>query len=239
MKVEFEHRQLHVTALSGKLSGFAAVTSSALQNDYCAAQTVRGDPTSICTYCYACRSLKGFRRGAAEVFARNGVLLRTPLANADLPRITGVKALRFNSHGELGSVEELDNFERIALHNRHLRSALWTKRLDLVQAWEEAHSGEGPSGGPVHLSMKLIVSSPTIGVPAFERGAVPENVHHVYTVYRTEGDLPDDAYVCRGHCADCMVCYTPFGAYNDLWGQAAPGSSVPADLRFIATVLHT
>lgn len=223
MKVTFRRPQLHVSELSGKLDGIAAISSSALANPYCV-NAVRTCPEagSICQECYAWKALSGFRACMAEPLARNTALLQGPMHSDELPRIYGVRALRFNSHGELGSVWELDNFNRIAILNRHLRSALWTKRLGLVEEWRAMHAFEGLEGGQLELDMRLVLSSPQIGVRIAEVEDLPYWVDRVYTVYRTEVDLPKDAWICEGHCADCMVCY----------------EQDPKSPRQIATVLH-
>ncbi len=205
MKVTYRRPQLHVTELGGKLSGFASISTSALANSYCLDRT-RWARDTICAACYARAALSGFRACMAEPLAGNTARLKVPLDQLDLPLITGVVALRFNSHGELGSMWEFDNYVRIAAHNRHLRTALWTKRPGIVDEWLKWMRAQGFEGEDLDPGMRLILSSPRIG-ERVERDDAPTWAHHVYTVYEREEDFPKDAFPCHGRCRECMVCY--------------------------------
>ena len=209
MKVSFKQPRLHVSELSGKLEGIAAISGSALDCEFCTDQVSRppqdGHP-SICRSCYARAALEGFRRSMRPALVTNTRLLEEDLLQGELPYVTDVRALRFNSHGELTGPRMMNNFVRIAELNKHLPSALWTKRLNVVDMWREDYRKEYLGGEEYpDLRMCLIASSPYVGL---RMEAPPEWVDRVYTVYESESEIPSDAYVCRGHCAECMLCYT-------------------------------
>lgn len=159
---------------------------------------------SICKNCYAYiqssirgKSLWPKLRHNTEVFSNS-------MVNFD-PITSPLNILRFSSYGELSNNQQLLNIILTAKSNKHLHTALWTKRYNIVK-------------GMIHLipsNLILVWSASQINSMKF---VIPKGFHKSFYVYKDEQVLSEAANKatsqgfnvihCKKICKDCLHCYT-------------------------------
>lgn len=192
------------TGLKGKMENMVVITSSCLENNYCIKS--KEDPESICSKCYAQRSLS-FMKNARDTYRENSRILSGEIIPfLDLPRLN-VLFCRFESHGDLINKTHLQNYINIAKKNPRTRFTIWTKRPDIVmQFFEEGE--ESPE------NFKWVFSSPFINQPMsasivsmIDTWKIDYQIFTVYTKsYADENQV--DINCGDRKCFDCLKCYT-------------------------------
>lgn len=181
--------QVHVSKMSGKLTGIPGINTNTLSNPFCQKANASSDTSNICTRCYSHAMLRTYRAGCVDAFERNSKLLSGQvLLPWQIPVIPS-RHVRVSAHGELINATHLENVYRIAESNKHATFALWTKRKDLVRKHRARPE-----------NVILVYSNPhtnrVVGVPkGFDK--VFNNV-----------DEPDARENCTGQkCITCLACY--------------------------------
>ena len=199
-----------VSALSGKLEDFYAVSTSVLMNAICQARAkIEG---CICKDCYAANSA-GSRSALCQALETNFMILNNFLISVEawamlaIPSING-KA-RIESHGDVATEICAINYVRIIQSHKHLVFGVWTKNLELYRNVLETE------GKPDN--MIFIASSPMENVVMELPEWAKKYVDHVFTVYTEdyarEHNININCGTWEGHdldhrCKKCMRCYT-------------------------------
>lgn len=194
---------LHVSALTGKLEEFYSLSSSVAENDICRRRAM--NKCSICSKCYAKDSV-GYRSGLRLCLLVNHIVLNcfdiSLEAWSTLAIVSSNGKFRFESHGDVASVQAATNMNRIIETHKWIAFGVWTKNYNF---WYRAFLKEGK-----HENMVFIVSSDTVNkvldVPEFIR----PYVDHVFTVFTFAYVKKHDVTIHCGyhHCKECMLCYT-------------------------------
>tara|TARA_R100001163_G_C5009202_1_gene155716 strand:+ start:54 stop:599 length:546 start_codon:yes stop_codon:yes gene_type:complete len=162
----------------------------------------------------------------------NSKLLSNSIIEWDnLPRIFDLY-FRFDSHGELINLTNLENYVNIARKNPKTTFVLWSKRFDLIKKFFD--NNEKPS------NLILIYSNPTLNKPLkklpkyfdktfnnvvklsyknyynqntmfFQKNEITKElktkIKNDYETYKNNFDK-DNNINCFQKCKDCLLCYT-------------------------------
>jgi hypothetical protein len=147
---------IKISEMTGKLAGLQAVNSNPLTNPFC--QTMAKVKGSICSHCYSCSMLNGYRRNCIPAFEHNGKLLSAGLIPENQHPVFKTDLVRFHAHGELINLDHLLNLWNIAISNPTKTFGFWTKRKDLLkQAYD--------LGAICPPNVIMIYSNPAIDKP--------------------------------------------------------------------------
>jgi hypothetical protein len=142
-------RQIKLSTMTGKLTGFKAINTNTVTNEFCQKMN---KTESICGSCYSMAMLQGSRKNCQPAWQNNSEVLSQALLTARQLPVINERYFRFHGHGELINATHYQNLCRIAEHNPATTFALWTKRRNLVK-------GNKPA------NLILIYSNPTIDAP--------------------------------------------------------------------------
>ena len=170
---------LKISNMTGKLSGFKALNTNTLTNDFCMSMYGSGKDNINC----------------APAWQRNSDILSGGLIPQHmLPTILDA-FFRFSGHGELINLTHLENLHNITMHNPHCDFALWTKRKNLINDFYAKNDK------PANLI--LIYSNPRIDA------VMNEPPKHFDRTFNNVSKNSDVAQNCTGQkCKDCLLCYT-------------------------------
>ena len=203
---------VNISALTGKLEDFYAISTSVLMNKTCQGRArIEG---SICKDCYACKGVCRFS-ALAQSLEINYIILNRFLipeeawATLAIPSVNGKS--RIESHGDTDSATCARNYLRIIKSHSFLTFGVWTKNINHYRV---AFAKE--NGKPVN--MIFIISSIYENVVMEVPEDMVEYVDHVFTVYTLEYarehgiiincGLYDENYKPIEHkCRNCMRCY--------------------------------
>lgn len=184
--------------MSGKMAGFPSISTAVCCNPVCAARS--RDPESICSKCFAQNTVARYSALREHLIDNYILLTTTIIPREELPIFGNVRAVRFESFGDLANATQAINYIHIAQANPGVTFAIWTKNpAYLNKAIKEC-------GKPANL-ICILSSSKMNEVCDASRW---DWVDHVFTVY-------DPAYIrengidinCGARsCAGCMRCYT-------------------------------
>ena len=198
-----------VSALTGKLEDFYAVSTSVLMNPICQARAK--DCDCICKDCYAAAGASRFA-GLCQGLETNYLILNNFLISEEawalLPIPTTNGYSRIESHGDVASTVCAINYDRIVASHQHLNFGVWSKNLNI---WKTVFDVEGKPN-----NMKFIASSPIVNVVMEIPEDMKKYVDHVFTVYDPEyakaNNIAINCGTWKGHdldhrCKLCMRCY--------------------------------
>ena len=188
-------------ALTGKMEGMTAITSSMTNNVNC--QRLAQCNGSICQHCYS-KTAMSYRKNVQQCYEKNGkILSENIIPKNQLPFINS-QYCRFESHGDLHNETHLENFINIAKKNPHCQFALWTKQYKIILDYFKTH--KQPKNLNIVIS-SLMVNKPINPAP-FE--AIGLKVK-IFTVWDKEA-AKDVSINCGGKkCIDCLNCYKKGG----------------------------
>ena len=182
---------ISLSGLSGKLAGVDGLTTSP-NNPGCKARAkIKG---SICSKCYAMATLKQYKQ-CENAWQENARILSLPLSDASIEKIAlGLRAksglVRFESHGDVISRQQVVNYFRIACRRPDLKFAIWSKVPALFNGLV------APSNLVCILSTLFIDAAPK---------SLPAPFHKSFTVLSEDSDKIN----CGArNCATCRVCYS-------------------------------
>jgi len=189
MLKQFGSHTLHVSKLQAKMEGILSISSSVSDNPFCKKNATI--PGSVCSKCYATRGIKRFKSLKSLLEKNTEVLSKVRFTKEDIPFFNDT-IFRFQSHGEINTTLEVENYMTICDANPHCTFTLWTKRPNIVN--KVLSKREKPA------NMILIHSS--LMVDREEK--LPENFDKVFTVFSSE-----DAGINCGakSCITCRKCY--------------------------------
>jgi hypothetical protein len=122
-------KQIKLSTMTGKLTGFKAINTNTVTNDFCQKMN---KTESICGSCYSMAMLQGSRKNCQPAWQNNSEILSQALLTARQLPVINERYFRFHGHGELINATHYQNLCRIAEHNPATTFALWTKRRNLV-----------------------------------------------------------------------------------------------------------
>jgi len=182
--------KINISEMTGKLKGIQAINTNPLSNPFCQKMNGSLDNTLICSSCYSCKMLKGYRRNCVPAFERNSETLSSAaITNEDIPKIKS-NIVRIHAHGELINETHLDNIISIANKYPTKTFSLYTKRKDMI------------INKSIPSNMILVYSNPKIDAPITE---VPEKFDKVFNVCRTTN--LDKINCGANNCNACRKCY--------------------------------
>lgn len=200
--------------LDGKMKWVISVSTSCVCNERCLLRMMH--PEWVCSHCFSKGTHEQYK-AAREHYIDNTTLLQGRiLEEHELPHYAPSEAytdmLRFESFGDLGSVEQVINFVNIAKENTLKRCALFTKNPDFLYK-------AGKLGYTKPENMCLILSSkpmnevdPAMLYWAKRLEEVDWHVDGIFTVFTPEylAEHPEIIINCGGNsCSDCQRCYIP------------------------------
>jgi hypothetical protein len=220
---------LHISKGAFKMESINNISTNTLTNEYCIKQKDKKD--IICNKCYSFTTLN-FRKSMVTLLENNSKLLSNSIIEWDnLPRIFDLY-FRFDSHGELINITNLENYVNIAKKNPKTTFTLWSKRFDIIKKFFD--NNKKPS------NLILIYSNPTLNNPLkkipkyfdktfnnvvklsyknyfnqhtmfFQKNEITKEmktkIKNDYETYKNNFDK-DNNINCFQKCKDCLVCYT-------------------------------
>ena len=201
--------------MSGKMAGIPAISTSVLDNPIC--QKRRQDPSSICAKCFAASTAARYSSLAKNLSSNLELLTGEILPAEALPRFIPELAsiVRFESFGDLASVNQAINYLNIAKVNPGVRFAIWTKNIGILAKAVEMVGKPG--------NIRIIYSAPivnqAIDVEKTQR-AFP-CVDAVFTEYDKKHIAENNTEINCGakSCVTCRNCYDRADFYSDIREQ--------------------
>ena len=190
-------------------------------------------PVPVCMFCYAQKSLTGFRGDALNIKLTANLRYLTACERDfnELPIITGFRGddgllyERLESHGDTQDATHAINYVKTVIANPRVNFTAWTKNP------EHYYQAFLKYGKPAN--MKLILSSYFLNTPDIKTALhynelMPGMIDTVFTVWTENGaklnnitlnccgQLDGTGKVISRHCKKCMNCYYKNGAENKL-----------------------
>lgn len=204
--IKFSHN------MTGKMAGILSLSTNCLANPICLARLKSG--VGICAECFAA-AIQLQYDGVLENTTFNYKALNESILPLEVLPIIDAPEVRFESFGDVGSVNHAANYLNMARVNPLVAFTLWTKNPEFIHKAIQAGYSK-PS------NMTIILSSPLLN----ERVAIPERyayfIDKTFTVY-TLAWLDDHGHGtefinCGGRsCKHCQRCYL---------GACASGSDI-------------
>lgn len=187
------------TKHSGKMKGMTSISTSTLENSFCA--EMAEVPGSVCGECYARNQLE-YQKSTREKYAESTLDLTSRLLSwEEIPTVSSpLGCIRLEAFGELNNTIQVMNYFSICQKNPEMNFALWTKRPELIA--EVLNLGfKKPENLNIIWSTLLINGTPQIGRYDFVDG--------YFTVYTKEYAEEHNIKInCGGAlCAECLECY--------------------------------
>ena len=220
---------LHISKGSFKLEKINNISTNTLTNEYCKKQYKKKD--IICSKCYSFKGLN-FRKSMIPLLEKNSKLLSESIIPWDnLPRIFDLY-FRFDSHGELINLNNIQNFVNICLKNPKTSFTLWSKRFDLIKKFFD--NNEKPENliliysnsklnkpldklpkyfdktfnNVIKLNYKSYYNQNTMFIAKKDiTKELKTKIKNDYESYKNNFDK-DNNINCFQKCIDCLLCYT-------------------------------
>ena len=178
-----------------KMQGMVSFSTSNLCNKFC--DKMKDTKGSICQKCFADRQLK-IQKSTANKMERNNWIKYDTLIKENTPFINNAY-FRFESFGELETMQQLKNYMNIAKYNKHCNFTLFTKRADLLNRFE----GKKPA------NFLIMLSSPLINKQVIPNEKIESLINGIFTVYDKKTIEEKDIKINCGSlkCIECLACY--------------------------------
>lgn len=204
-----------VSALTGKLEGFFAISTSVLMNAICQARAkIEG---CICKDCYAAAGCSRFAE-LCQGLETNFLILNNFLISVEAWKVLAIPSTngytRIEAHGDVATELCAINYMHIILSHPYLTFAVWTKNLEL---WKNVLEEYGKPD-----NMVFIASSPMENVVMELPEWSKKYVDHVFTVFTKEYAQNNNIEINCGtwnerdldhKCRNCLKCYEESGIY--------------------------
>ena len=186
-----------VNHMARKLEGICSISSSVLDNCFCAAKRkIKG---CICEKCYAAQQ-QDYQTGLKEHNILNGIILRNILIPVKYFKLLKIifPFLRIESFGDTANVTQARNYIRIIKAFPEKCCAIWSKNL-LIYAEAFKIEGKPKNTTYVHSSM-MINRADDIDREKYNF------VDHIFTVYDKQYIKKHNIVInCGGKkCMDCI-----------------------------------
>lgn len=198
-----------------------------------------GCPVPVCMFCYAQKSLTGFRGDALNIKLTANLRYMTACERsaAELPIITGFRGNdgllyeRLESHGDTQDETHAINYVNTVYNNPRVNFTAWTKN---PAHWYQAFLKVGKPKNLKLILSSYLLNTPDIKAAQYYNSLMPGMIDSVFTVWTENGaKLNNITLNCCGQkdaagrvlsrrCKDCMNCYYKAGAENKLVFAADP-----------------
>lgn len=183
---------------TNKMDGIFSCNTAASYNPFCL--DMHSNPETICSSGY-CFRYENMRPNAKERYRLNGETLKKRIPKNRIPIFaSNMSPFRWQAFGDLLNCYHLDNIYKVVDANDHIRFAIWTKRLDIVER----------VGLQVFDNLQWVYSSlyPNTIVRLED---LPTGFNSVFIVWSKQGlrDNPKIKINCSKKCYPCQRCYKP------------------------------
>lgn len=184
---------------SGKMAGMISISTSTIENDFCA--KMASIENSVCSHCYARLQFQYFPSMKNKYAESTIDLTSRALSWDEIPVITSNNEVcRLEAFGELNNEIQVINYFQICYKNPSINFAIWTKRPELIAS--VLNSGiSKPENINIIWSTLMINGTPNTTKYDFVDG--------YFTVYTPEYAEEHNIEInCGGRlCNDCLNCY--------------------------------
>lgn len=150
-------------------------------------------PNSVCSKCYAIKTMSRYAFRAQERYTKNLLALMSGVDTRGI--VPAGSVVRINAMGEVGSVEEQLAYFRMCRENPDVLFVQWTKEIEYI------YGAMAQEQKPENL--RLIFSGLMLN---FEAPLMP-GFSHTFTVWDNP-ETRSDVWICSGKkCRECMYCY--------------------------------
>ncbi len=190
------------TEHNGKMSGFASLSTSPMNNTFCINRAKREG--TICQKCYAMRMAKIYS-ALYKALIKNYEVLTSQIIPIDKMPLLNYLAFRFESFGDIQNEIQIINYFNMCLRNKNVQFTIWTKNMNIfTKLFKKGYKGikyEKPK------NLIIIVSSPYIN-KALKISDYPF-ADKVFTVYDKQYIEKHNIKINCGalSCLSCMRCY--------------------------------
>lgn len=192
------------TTHTGKMTGFASLSTSPIANTFCQARSkCKG---TICAMCYSIR-MQSMYSALDKVLVKNHEVLTTQIIPVEKWPLLNYMMFRLESFGDIQNETQIINYFNLCKRNPRVQFTLWTKNYaifeKLFRVGYEGIQYEKPQ------NLILIISSPVVNQPV-DITAYPF-ADKVFTVYSKEYAALNGVKINCGalSCMACQKCYNP------------------------------
>lgn len=195
--------KIHITnhTKGTKMDLMQSISTSCLACGRCRKRAA--NPDTICSHCYAERSIKQYTNLGTALEHNTKVLTAKVLPKEELPTIN-CAFFRFEAFGDLNNTIQVINYFNICKKNPYVNFALWTKNPDFIDnAIKKGH--EKPD------NLQIVYS----GVFTDKVNKIPtkyayfiDKIFNVFSTEETAAACGKAANCGKKHCIDCLLCYT-------------------------------
>lgn len=198
--------QIRITEkMTGKMQGFASLSTSPLFNPLCVKRAK--NPDTICAHCYSVRMQKMYSALEAKLRINSELLSGSILSAEDFPAINTetryYKYFRLEAFGDLINEIHAINYFTFCNINPETNFTLWTKNPVFIDKAIK-------SGYEKPANLTIIFSSPYLNKTAKEIifDMFPF-LDKIFTVYTKEEAKKENIVINCGakKCATCLLCY--------------------------------
>jgi len=187
---------------NGKMTGFASLSTSPLENTFCVNRAKCNG--SICSHCYSMTMQKCYS-ALSNALVNNFRVLTSRIIPVEKMPILNYLMFRFESFGDVANEIQIINYFNICKKNPRVQFTIWTKNLSIFTRLFK-HGFKGIKyKKPKNLI--IIASSPFINKKLnIEKWPF---VDKVFTVYDKEYATNNGIKINCGSnsCAACCACY--------------------------------
>lgn len=187
----------YTTNHTGKMSGLQSLSTAVEINPLCIKRQAKKD--SICAHCFAV-ALTNRYSALAEHLRRNAAILSADVLPLSVLPLIPSRYFRFESFGDLMSVNQVINYFNICRKNPDTLCALWTKNPHLIAKAIEA-------GHVKPENLQIVLSSPILNKPI--KATKWAFVDKVFTVYDKQAAKAVNINCGARSCLGCGRCYRP------------------------------
>lgn len=187
---------------SGKMTGFASLSTSPLSNTFCKARCkCKG---SICEKCYSMRMQRMYATLDRTLAKNHEVLTKRIIPVSDMP-ILNYLMFRLESFGDVENEIQIINYFNLCRRNPRVQFTIWTKNTPIFK--KLLANGYGGKRYPKPKNLLVVVSSPFVNT-AEDISKYPF-ADKVFTVYTKEYAEKNGIAINCGalSCAKCQRCY--------------------------------
>ena len=181
---------------SGKMEGMISISTSNLDNTFCAAH--KKCEGSICAKCYANAMCKRYSNLNKKLIA-NGLLLKNHDISIDNMPILNTLICRIESFGDIDNTLQVKNYFTLCKANPDTTFAMWTKNPSIIQKAIDELGIEKPNNLIIILSSLMLNKVASVHY---------DFVDKVFTVYDKEHSDKVTINCGARNCSTCRRCYT-------------------------------
>ena len=192
------------TSHTGKMTGFASLSTSPIANTFCQNRTkCKG---TICAMCYSMR-MQSMYSALDKVLVKNHEILTSQIIPVEKWPVLNYLMFRLESFGDIQNEIQVINYFNLCKRNPRVQFTIWTKNYAIFdKLLRDGYMGvkyEKPK------NLILIISSPVVNQPV-KIESFPY-ADKIFTVYSKEYAALNGVKINCGalSCMTCQKCYNP------------------------------